>query len=296
MIHLLKNVLRGVIAALLAQGLIASAVAESAMYSKNAEIPYAYAAGRDLTLDLYMPTGVSEPKLLVYVHGGAWRTGTKESIPTMAYVEQGYALASLDFRLSTEDPFPAQMHDINAGIRFLRGNAAKYGYNAERIVIIGLSSGGHLVQLKGVTNGHPQMEGDLGDFPEESSDVQGVVSYFGASNFMTILQQSTPHGLRVREPALDLFIGGQPEAVREVAMLASPVFHVDEDSAPLLMLHGDQDPQMPINQSHELDHAYRQAGAEVHFEVVHGGAHTGPLYSDEARVALIMDFVDRHMR
>lgn len=266
------------------------------MSSKISDIKYAEVADRALTLDLYMPDGIDDPKLLVYVHGGAWRTGTKESIPTMVYVEQGYALASLDFRLSTEGPFPAQMHDINAGIRFLRGNADKYGYNAAHIIIVGVSSGGHLVQLKGVTNGHPELEGDLGDFPNESSEVQAVVSYFGASNLMTILDQSTPHGLRVREPALDLFIGGRPQDVESVARLASPVFHVDENSVPLLMLHGDQDPQMPINQSHELHHAYQQAGVDVQFEVVHGAAHGGPMFWDDERNAVVMAFVARQLK
>lgn len=292
--NLIKQLL--VVSTLLVQASQVFAATESAIFVKRADIKYAQTTERDLSLDLYMPAGVDRPKLLVYVHGGAWRTGSKESIPTMAYVEQGYALASLDFRLSTEDPFPAQMHDINAGIRFLRGNAHKFGYDAEKIVIIGLSSGGHLVQLKGVTNGHPELEGELGNYRDESSDVQAVVSYFGASNLMTILGQSTPHGLSVRVPALDLFIGGQPQDVEELARLASPVFHVDGNSAPLLMLHGDQDPQMPINQSHELHHAYKLAGVEVHFEVVHGGAHTGPLYSDKERLEVIMAFLAKQLR
>ena len=84
------------------------------------------------------------------------------------------------------------------------------------------------------------------------------MSYFGASNLTTILDQSTPHGLSVRIPALDLFIGGQPEQLPEVARAASPIYHVDSQSPPVFLVHGDQDPQMPINQSHELYGAYKK--------------------------------------
>ena len=97
------------------------------------------------------------------------------------------------------------------------------------------------------------------------SDVQAIVSYYGASNLTTILSQSTPFGLSVREPALDLFLGAQPDEAREIAEMASPVFHVDADDPPLLLLHGDQDPQMPINQSHELEGAYRLYGLSYNF-------------------------------
>lgn len=126
--------------------------------------------------------------------------------------------------------------------------------------------------------------------------MQAVVSYYGASNLTSILNQSTPHGLSVRSAALDLFIGGQPEDLPELARLASPVFHVDPNSAPLLMLHGDQDPQMPINQSHEMHHAYQQQGVEVQFEVVHGAAHGGPHFVTDANNAIVKEFFDRHLR
>ena len=115
----------------------------------------------------------------------------------------------------------------------------------------------------------------VGRHLNQSSDVQAIVSYYGASNFLTILQQSTPHGLGVRIPALQLLLGKQPEKTPELAKLASPVFHVDDSDPPLLLLHGDQDPQMPINQSHELFGKYEAHDLAVKFEVVHGAAHGG---------------------
>jgi len=227
------------------------------------------------------------------VHGGAWRTGTKESPRAAVFLDHGYAVASLDFHLSGEAPFPTQVHDIKAGIRFLRSHATEYGYRADRLAIMGASSGGHLAALVGVTNGVSDLEGSIGDHLETSSDVQAIVSYFGASNLTTILSQSTPHGLRVREPALELFLGDLPEAAPEIAKRASPVFHVDPEDPPMLLVHGDQDPQMPINQSHELDGAYQALGLDVTFDVVHGAGHgRGPFWEGE-HLERALAFLDR---
>jgi len=264
--------------------------------TKISGIVYGVADGRELKLDLYMPAEASNPPLLVYVHGGAWRRGSKDGIRTTPFVEDGYAMASLDFRLSGEAMFPAQIHDIKAAIRFLRGNAVAFGYDAARLAILGTSSGAHLATVVGVTNGHDELEGDIGGYLEQSSDVQAIVSYYGASNLTTILKQSTPHGLSVRAPALDLLLGGQPDEQVGLARLASPVFHVEASDPPLLILHGDQDPQMPINQSHELHHAYKEHDLQVQFEVVHGAAHGGRQFSDERRNALVEAFLEEQLR
>lgn len=242
------------------------------------DVVYASVEDTELALDIYLPADADNPPLLVWVHGGAWRAGSKESGVPLQFVEQGFALASLDFRPSTEARFPAMVHDIKAAIRFLRANSDNYGYTAENIAIAGASSGGHLAALVGVTNGHAELEGNAGGHSETASDVQAAISYFGASNLTTILDQSTPFGLRVREPALELLLGAGPDEAVELAELASPVYHVDATDPPLLLFHGDQDPQMPINQSHELEGAYKALGLDVHLEVVHGAAHGGEAF------------------
>jgi dipeptidyl aminopeptidase/acylaminoacyl peptidase len=117
------------------------------------------------------------------------------------------------------------------------------------------------------------------------------MSFFGAANLTTILNQSTPHGLSVRVPALKLLLGAEPAEVPDLARLASPVFHVDKNDPPLLLVHGDQDPQMPINQSLELQGAYEAAGCEVRLEVIHGAAHGGKEFYDEKRIALVKKFL-----
>ncbi len=195
-----------------------------------------------------------------------------------------------------EGVLPAAIHDIKGAIRFLRAKRKDYGFNAEKIAIAGASAGGHLVALVGTTNGHKALEGEIGGNLDQSSDVQAILSYYGASNFMTILDQSTSHGLSVRVPALELFIGGRPEDVPDLAKLASPVFHVDRNDPPLLLIHGDQDPQMPINQSHELHGKYKELGLTVQFEVVHGAAHGGKAFHDARRVKLVNRFLDEWVR
>jgi acetyl esterase/lipase len=217
-------------------------------------------------------------------------------MPLTALVERGYAIASLDFRPASAARFPGQIHDIKAAIRFLRAEAQRLGYDATRIGILGASSGAHLAALVGTTNGHRELEGTLGANLDESSSVQAIVSYFGASNLTTILQQSTPFGVGIRKPSLEVLLGGAPDQVAPLAKLASPVFHVDASDPPLLLLHGDQDPQMPINQSHELQGVYEAHGIDSHFAVVHGAAHGGDAFFDAERVALVGEFLDRQLR
>jgi acetyl esterase/lipase len=256
------------------------------------DVVYATVDGKPLALDLHLPANVQHPPLVVYLHGGAWKDGDKTQYPAFL-VERGFAVASLDFRSTNVAPFPANVQDIKAGIRFLRARAAQYGYRPERIALAGASSGAHLANEVGMTGGNAQLEGTLGDYPAQSSRVQAIVSYFGASDLTTILAQSTPFGLSVREPALVQLLGALPDKVPDLARLASPVFQVDKGDPPLFLLHGDQDAQMPINQSHELDGAYRKLGLDVDFMVVHGVGHTGGPFFEGEPVERVVKFLRR---
>lgn len=269
---------------------------EALQINEIADIPFAEVDGQVLALDLYLPADVANPPLLVWVHGGGWSRGARKPVSTLAFVEDGYAMASVDYRLSGDAPFPAQVFDIKAAIRFLRAEAGAYGYDASRIAILGVSAGAHLAALAATTNGDPRLEGSVGDYLDQSSDVVAAVSYFGASDLTTILDQSTPFGLGIRVPGLEALLGGSIDERAELARLASPGFQVDAGDPPLLLLHGDQDPQMPINQSHELQGAYEALGLDVHFEVVHGAKHGGKQFFDAERTALVEAFLDRNLR
>jgi acetyl esterase/lipase len=267
----------------------------SALASDFKDVVYATVDGKPLALDIHLPAGARQPRLLVWIHGGAWTTGNKTAYPTFL-VEQGFAVATLDFRSSNDAKFPANVHDIKAGIRFLRAKAKEYGYRADRIGIVGASSGGHLAALVGVTGGNKELEGTEGDFPNESSRVQAIVSYFGASDLTTILPQSTPAGLAVRAPALERLFGAPPDQAPELARLASPVFHVDRDDPPAFLLHGDQDLQMPVNQALEMKWAYENVGRSMDMLILHGVDHVAPPFFAGKPVDQVVQFLKRTLR
>lgn len=274
----------------LAGGLICQTAAAEPMGPQR-DVTYATVDGSELKLDLYLPPKQTQP-LIVWVHGGAWRAGSKKDMPLAKFVAAGYPVASVDYRLSPVAKFPAQVHDIKAAIRYLRGRHTELKIDAKRIVVAGNSAGGHLAALVGVTNGHAELEGKVGDFGNQDSAVQAIVSFYGMSNLTSILGQSTPFGLNVRVPALELLLGGQPDDKPELARLASPVFHVDVNDPPLLALHGDQDPQAPINQAHELDGKYQALKLRSQLVVLHGSKHGGAEFFDEARVAIVRKFLE----
>ncbi len=281
---------------LLAAGLFFAGIAAAAEPRVFRDVEFARVDAAALALDLYVPQGEKPPPLVVWVHGGAWRSGSKRSVPILPLTGRGYAIASADYRLSPVAKFPAQVHDLKAAIRSLRGSADKYGIDATRVAIAGGSAGGHLAALVGVTNGSQEHEGEVGEHRGVSSDVQAIVDFYGPANLTTILAQSTPHGLSVREPALKLLFGGSPDEQPELARLASPVLHVDASDPPLLIFHGDQDPQVPINQSHELVGAYKQRGLAATLEVVHGGVHVGKLFYTPQQLAQVAEFLDKHLK
>lgn len=254
------------------------------------DLIYATVSDRDLLLDLYIPA-TENPPLIVWIHGGAWHSGSKEN-PPLRLMEHGYALASIDYRLSVEAPFPAQIQDIKASIRFLRAHAAQYGYRSDLIYIWGSSAGGHLAALAGVTNGVNALEGDLGKHQDQSSNIQGVVNFFGPSNFLTILPQSTPHGLSVRAPALALLLGKPLDQAEDLARLASPVYHVSGGDPPMMIVHGDQDVQVPVNQALELHAAYQKQGLKSELEILPGAGHSSPDYFQAAFIKRVAAFLN----
>lgn len=272
---------------------IAGIAVASAAEPTIRDVPYATVGDRELLLDLYQPDTAAAP-LIVWVHGGAWRSGSKDDVPIAPLTEAGFAIASVDYRLSPVAPFPAQVYDIKAAVRFLRKHADDYRLDPARFAIAGASAGGHLAALVGVSYGHRQLEGDVGT-TSGSSQVQAIVTYYGASNLQTILAQSTPHGLAVRVPALQMLLGGQPEEKPDLARLASPVTHVDGADPPLLLLHGDQDTQMPVNQSLELWVEYEKKGATTHLQIVHQAAHGGDVFYDHQHLHRVAEFLQKHL-
>jgi acetyl esterase/lipase len=265
------------------------AAQKDTVVTKN--IQYGGAVDKKLELDIYKLKEQHEPYLIVWIHGGAWRSGSKEN-PPLGLLGYGYALASVNFSLSTEHIFPAQVHEIKAAIRFLRANANKYGYQADKIIIWGSSSGGHLASLVATTNNNKDLEGNIGDYTRTSSSVQACIDYFGPTNLLTILNQSTPHGLDVRLPALTILFGKPIDQATALAKLASPVYHVDADDPPMFIAHGEQDAQVPINQSIELMSAYKSKNLKVQIEFIPNAGHADPAYFKKE----LLDKIDKFLK
>jgi len=281
------------LAALWCLAFAASAAAAAVPEARSIpNIPYASVDGRTLLLDLHLPASEHPAPLVIYLHGGAWRMGDKAEVPPFL-MQSGFAVASLDFRSSEEARFPANVHDIKAGVRFLRASAARFGYRADRIAISGSSSGGHLAALTGVTRGHAELEGSVGEHRDESSAVQAVITWAGASNINTIIPQSTPEGLKLRVPAVQLLLGGLPDQLPELAILASPVEHVDAGDPPVLILHGDQDLNVPVNQALELQAAYQRAGLVAEMMLINGVGHVARPFFTGAATDRAVEFLHR---
>src|SRR5713101_8014594 len=143
-------------------------------------------------LDLYLPEKSDGPlPLIVWIHGGGWIGGNKENPPGLEFLNRGYALASINYRLSQHAKFPAQIEDCKAALRWLRANAKTYNLDPDRIGVWGESAGGHLVALLGTTGDVKELEGEEGN-PQQSSEVQAVVDWFGPTDFLKIGEQSGP--------------------------------------------------------------------------------------------------------
>lgn len=240
------------------------------------DLEYARVGQRSLRLDVYVPQQADRPlPLVVWIHGGGWRRGSKDRCPAARLVPQGFVAASIQYRLSDEAKFPAQIEDCKAAIRWLRANAGRFSIDAERIGVWGASAGGHLAALLGTSGDVRQLEGELGNL-DQSSRVQAVCDFFGPTDFLQ-MDDHAPPGARLRHNAPDspesLLIGGPIPENQDKVRQANPITYVTPDDPPFLIVHGDRDPLVPLHQSQLLAEALRQAGVPVQLEIVRGAGH-----------------------
>jgi acetyl esterase/lipase/L-ascorbate metabolism protein UlaG (beta-lactamase superfamily) len=236
------------------------------------DIVYATVDGIDLKLDLYIPQNIEGPlPLVVWIHGGGWLGGSKENPPAKPLLERRFAAASISYRFSNAAPFPAQIHDCKAAVRFLRANAKTYNINPDRIGAWGASAGGHLAALLGTSGSMKALDGTVGKFLETPSVVQAVCDWFGPSDLLTM-----PIGKRQftegQDPELKL-LGGPLSEKRDLAELASPITHVTGSAPPFLIMHGDQDNLVPLAQSQLLHDLLKAQGVDSTLLVMEGKGH-----------------------
>jgi len=262
------------------------------------DLTYCEHGGVELKMDIYFPSApdVSMPAVL-YLHGGAWVFGNKLAaggvVDFSELLERGYVVASIDYRLAPKHPFPAQIEDAKCAVRFLRANADRYGIDTERIAAWGASSGGHLAALLGVTDESAWFDGS-DTHAGVSSRVQAVIDLSGPTDLT-----SPDYLWNASDASVSLF-GKKGAADRATLRWASPVTYVTPDDPPFLIIHGEDDGVVPLNQSEALVWKLTDAGVPVRFIRVenaeHGLAPTGkPTLvwpSDRAVVTMVGDFLD----
>lgn len=228
-----------------------------------ADVVYGRADGRELQLSLDIPDRVTNPPLVVMVHGGGWSGGSRHEFTSPELVENGFAVATVDYRLSPDVMFPAHIQDVKAAVRFLRAHAGEYGVDARRVGAWGSSAGAHLVSLLALAG--PEAGWDVGANLEQSSAVQAVVSWFGPSDFSAMdvaLPQAKGYVLHA--------FGEDPALLRQ----ASPVEWVHRGAPPFLFMHGELDSLVPPAQSLRLAEALSALGVPAEVLIVRGAGHS----------------------
>jgi acetyl esterase/lipase len=208
---------------------------------------------------------------VIWIHGGGWAGGSYKSNDAFILATKGYFTASIEYRLSGEAKWPAQIEDCKLGVRWLRANAVKYNVNPDRIGCWGSSAGGHLVACLG-TMDDPKFEG-TGGHPGVSSRVQAVCDFSGPTDFSAGsagIQRTTG---KKDAPALLGLFGAPFRENPELWKDGSPVLYVKPGDPPFLIVHGDKDKTVPITQSENLLMALKKAEVSVEMLIVKGGGH-----------------------
>jgi len=229
--------------------------------------------GRDLHVDIAFPTAPPAQPMpaVLMIHGGGWSGGTHKGFLPAELVAQGYFVATVEYRLSGEAPWPAQIQDCKLAVRWLRTNAAKYHVNPDRIGCLGFSAGGHLAACLGALPDTPELAGQ-GGFTGVSSRVQAVVDESGPTDF-------TPEGRPLlgetkRDPsALVTLLGGSFADKPDIWRQASPALNVTASTPPFLIFSGEKDTGVPVNQALRMEEALKKAGVPVQLIRVKNGGH-----------------------
>jgi acetyl esterase/lipase len=246
------------------------------------DLEYARVDDTPLLLDLYLPETTARAPLFVWIHGGGWSRGDKADInPSIVSLSgDGFAVASLNYRLGGVVLHPRQVQDLKGGIRWLRANAARFGYDPDRIAVGGGSAGAHLALLLGLSGGVAALEGEVGGNLGESSRVQAIVDLYGPSDLLAYAEAKPRFQRRKSDDLL---------------RSASPLSYLSGDDPPVLILHGAEDPVVPPAQSRLLHGRYAKAGLESELHILPGAGHGGRPFKDQQTHRWIKAFLREHL-
>lgn len=263
------------------------------LIEKIKDIKYREVNGMSLLLDIVKPSDSYGPyPAIIYIHGGGWMSGDKsredeDSWDTL-FAASGFVCININYRLSHQDPFPAQIQDVKAAIRWVKANAKKYDINPEKIGIWGHSSGGHLASLAGTSSGVGTLEDDNGN-QGNTSEVNAVVSIAGPSD---LLKMGGWHDLPNSPESK--FIGGPLTSNTETARKANPIIYIGQNPPPFLIIHGDTDGIVPISQGELLYKSLPNAS----FLTIKGADHNlvGGNLTFEDILITVKVFFERHLK
>ena len=270
--------------------------------ARHADVVYASIEGRDLLLDVYAPkTRPAELiPVVVWVHGGGWRGGSKDRISrSLPILSHGFGMVSVGYRLSGEAVFPAAIADVKAAVRWVRANATRYGFDPARLGAWGSSAGGHLVALLGTAHEVTEWDSIHEENAGLSSRPTAVCNWFGPTDFLRMndfpgrIDHDAPDSPESR------FIGGPIQDNPEKTQRANPIRYVTSDDPPMLHMHGENDGSVPYNQSELLHAALQASGVESHLYMVRNADHGfRDMEGDtpESLLGRVRDFFERTLR
>lgn len=245
-----------------------------------ADVVYSTIPGfRPMVVDIYMPKAKAPKPLVLYIHGGGWiaghtrHSGALSNFPQVLakLAAEGFVVASLEYRLSGEAPFPAQLQDARAAIRFLKDNAARYGIDPTRVGVWGGSAGGHLTALTATSCGETAV--DPAPAAAGSECVQAAVTWYGVFDFAPMLKASVANGSL--DAAENKLLRCKPdECATEAVAAVSPITHVDAKDPPMLLIHGDKDAVVNVAQSHWMEAKLKSVGVPVEAIYIPGVDHS----------------------
>lgn len=270
------------------------------------DLPYADRSPAQ-KLDLYLPAEGDGPfPVVLYIHGGGFAIGDKRDIhvvPFLRGLEHGYAVASVNYRLSGEAIFPAGLQDIKAAIRWLRADGEHYHLDGGRIAACGGSSGGYYAAMVCLTAHVAELDDPSLGHPEVPCDVQAAVDWFGPVDFLTMDEQLAESGLGPcdhgeADSPESRYLGAKITAIPERVRLASPMTYIHADMPPILIQHGRMDPLVPVQQSIEFARKLEASVGRDRFEfdILENAGHGGPLFETAQNMNRVFAFIDRYLK
>lgn len=258
-------------------------------------IPYQNDTLKKHLLDIYLPANATgKCPLLVFIHGGGWLVNDKYADmgymgnTLSAILNQGIAIASIDYRWSTQAVFPAQIQDCNRAVSFLYDNAEKYGLDKSRIALMGFSAGGHLASLQGLSKNN-----DVAAFfvPGSSKkfNFKAVVDFYGPSELIALKSSEDP-----KSPE-SILLGAAPLDRPDLAKIASPATYVDKNDPPFLIIHGEKDESVPYQQSKLLSSWLTVKGVKNELIIVKDAPHYGVMFDVEEVREKVLKFLKSHL-